>query len=450
MATRVALISANRHKEPYPVYPLGTAYLKGYLLNNLSDCVVDVVDMNLLSEQDLQQYISEQKPDFLCVSIRNVDGANSLDRRGFLPDYKIIIDSIRQISNAPLIIGGAGFSIFPEVFMEELDADYGIKGEGEKALCQLIIALRNRESKTDIPQLYLKNYVNNKPHNYISSPRVTYESELVEYYWKQSGMLNIQTKRGCPYDCIYCTYPQIDGRCVRTMEIDSIIETIAKAKYDFGVNYWFFTDSVFNIYNSFNIEFVESLIKSDLNISWGAYFSPSNISEEQMSLYKRSGLTHIEFGTESFCDETLSSYGKQFTFDDVLRSSELALKHNVFYSHFLILAGWGETKEQLSATIENSKRLKHTVIFPYIGMRIYPNTLLHKRAVAEGGIDENDDLIDPKYYITKDFDLEQTRISAFATGKAWIFPDTPQDEIVKILKLKRNKKGPLWEYLRKP
>ena len=169
-----------------------------------------------------------------------------------------------------------------------------------------------------------------------------------------------------------------------------------------------------------------------------------------MSLYKRSGLTHIEFGTESFCDETLSSYGKQFTFDDVLRSSELALKHNVFYSHFLILAGWGETKEQLSATIENSKRLKHTVIFPYIGMRIYPNTLLHKRAVAEGGIDENDDLIDPKYYITKDFDLEQTRISAFATGKAWIFPDTPQDEIVKILKLKRNKKGPLWEYLRKP
>ncbi|MEG1553406.1 MAG: lipid biosynthesis B12-binding/radical SAM protein [Rikenellaceae bacterium] len=450
MATKIALVSANRHKEPYPVYPLGTAYLKSYLLNNLKECNIDILDLNIISDLDLQEYIKTQMPDYICISIRNVDGANSLDRRGFMPSYKQVIDVVRSTTNVPIIIGGAGFSIFPELFMMELGVDYGIRGEGERALCELISALRDNSDTKNIAQLYTESYSNKKQCNYILSPHSVYEPTLVEYYWKQSGMLNIQTKRGCPYNCIYCTYPQIDGSCVRTMDIETIIGTMTKAKQDFGVNYWFFTDSVFNICNNYNEEFAEALIKSDLNISWGAYFSPSNITNSQMDMFKRSGLTHIEFGTESLCDETLSAYGKRFTFDDVLRSSELALKYNVFYSHFLILAGWGETKKQLLTTIENSKRLEYTVLFPYIGMRIYPNTKLHQYAINDGVIDISDDLIEPKYYITKDFNLEDVKQEAMKTGKAWIFPDTPQDEIVNTLKLKRNKKGPLWEYLRKP
>ena len=450
MATKVVLISANRHKDPYPVYPLGTAYLKSYLQEYLSDCSVDVLDMNIVSDTDLRKYLTETNPDFVCVSIRNVDGANSLDMRGFLADYKYIIDLIRLSSTAPLIVGGAGFSIFPAVFIKELGADYGIEGEGEAALCELISSIRANKNNDNIQRLYVGGVSNNVKPSYIKSPQAVYEPHLVEYYWKESGMLNIQTKRGCPYNCIYCTYPQIDGRCVRVMDIDSIIETIARAKRDYGVNYWFFTDSVFNISNSYNEAFCEALIKSNLNISWGAYFSPSNMSDTQMALFQRSGLTHIEFGSESFCDETLSAYGKRFTFDEILRCSELALKHNVYYSHFLILAGWGESKDQLSITIENSKKLSHTVIFPYVGMRIYPHTKLYQYAVEEGIIDVENDLITPHYYISKDFDLEQTRSVALDTGKAWIFPDTPQDEIVKTLKIKRNKKGPLWEYLRKP
>ena len=450
MATRIALISANRHKEPYPVYPLGTAYLKGYLLKKLSDCEVDVLDMNLLSVADLQQYISQQMPDYICVSLRNVDGANSLDKRGFLQYYKRLVDSIRLKSDAPLIIGGSGLSIFPDIFFYELNADYAITGEGENALCDLIEALRNGNEITHIPKLYSMNSVNTSQCKFISAPSAYYEPKLIEYYWKQSGMLNIQTKRGCPYNCIYCTYPLIDGTHVRTMDIDSIVETIAKSKQDYGINYWFVTDSVFNIKNSFNISFAEELIRRNLNISWGAYFSPSNITRDQMSVYKQSGLTHIEFGTESFCDETLQDYGKRFTFNDVINTSELALEHNVFYSHFLILGGWGETKEQLLQTIDNSKHLKYTVIFPYVGMRIYPNTSLYTKALKEGIIEKENDLIEPAYYLRKDFDLEATRKLALETKKAWIFPDQPQDKLVETLKLKRNKKGPLWEYLRKP
>ena len=443
MAVNIAMVSANRHKDPYPVYPLGTAYLKSYIQSEIKDSKVDIFDMNMISDEELTNTLKESEYDIICVSIRNVDGANSLDRRGFLPGYKQIVDAIRKATNAPLVIGGAGFSIFPEVFMKELGADFGIKGEGESALSALITDLTSGKVVRDIPNLFVREECRNRCCSYIQSPQADYEATLVDYYWKQSGMLNIQTKRGCPYNCIYCTYPEIDGRRVRTMNIDSVIETISKAKLDFGANYWFFTDSVFNINDSFNMEFAEALAKSKLNISWGAYFSPSRLTDEQMALFKRSGLTHIEFGTESFCDQTLDAYGKKFTFDEVLRCSELALKHNVFYSHFLILAGWGETRDHLLRSIENSKCLRHTVIFPYVGMRIYPNTKLCEYAIKENVISMDDNLIEPKYYINNDFDLEFTREIAKATGKAWIFPDEPQDELVNVLKLKKNKKGPL-------
>lgn len=450
MGTKVALISANRHKEPYPVYPLGTAYLKSYIEQHVVDCKVDVVDMNLFSEIELQNYLIAQSPDFVCISIRNVDGANSLDRRGFLPYYKRIVDVVRRSTTKPIIVGGAGFSIFPEVFMRELGADYGIVGEGEGPLCELISVLGAGRDIGQVPYLFTRDKTSIDNNSYIKSPQAVYEPQLIEYYWRESGMLNIQTKRGCPYNCIYCTYPQIDGRCVRTMDIGSIVETIAKTKRDFGVNYWFFTDSVFNINDRYNVELAEALVKSGVNISWGAYFAPKGISDDQMALYKASGLTHIEYGTESFCDATLEAYGKRFTFDDVLRCSDLALKHNVFYSHFLILAGWGESREQLRTTISNSEKLRHTVIFPYVGMRIYPGTELHKYAVEDGVVDVMDDLMEPHYYITKDFDLDWTKQQAQSTAKAWIFPDTPQEELVNVLKFKRNKKGPLWEYLRRP
>ena len=97
--------------------------------------------------------------------------------------------------------------------------------------------------------------------SYLPAIEVEFEPELTGYYWKRSGMLNIQTKRGCPYECIYCSYPHIDGRCVRTMDPEIIAENILRAKRDYGINYLFFTDSVFNIRPEYNVRLAETLIR---------------------------------------------------------------------------------------------------------------------------------------------------------------------------------------------
>ena len=86
-----------------------------------------------------------------------------------------------------------------------------------------------------------------------------------------------------------------------------------------------------------------------------------------------------------------------------MRASRLALDNGVYYAHFLILGGYGDTREHVRETIENSRRLEYTVMFPYAGMRIYPHTRLAELAAREGVIGPDDDLLAPAYYIAPDF-----------------------------------------------
>jgi len=447
----LALISANRLADPYPVYPIGISYLRTYLKEHLDWLDVFLLDMNLISVENLETILKETPPDYIGISIRNIDGANSLDKTSFIPGYSEIMKAVRRNSKAPVIMGGAGFSIFPAILFDLLKPDYGIAGEGEESLRQLLTALESGGDISGIEGLISNEKGILNPHkNYLNSLNLSFDENLSYFYWEKSGMLNIQTKRGCCYHCIYCSYPIIDGRKVRTLDTDLIVGTLERLSRDKGINYVFFTDSVFNIHNDYNAELAEKIIKSGIKINWGAYFSPHNLTEDLLSTFKRAGLKHIEFGTESLCTEQMHRYGKTFSFEDVLLNSERCLKYNIYYAHFLILGGIGETEKTLRETMENSKKIRYTVFFPYIGMRIYPGTALQAMAIRDGIISPHDSLLEPTYYLSKDFNLEECKRMTAETGKAWVFPDDPLADDIDLMRVVKKKKGLIWEYLRKP
>ncbi len=449
---KIILISANTHKIPYPVYPLGISYLKTYLERTAPQWQVEMLDCNVDTKETIGAALKDE-PLMVGISLRNADGANSLDRGDFLEEYRRLTDFVRATCSAPIVLGGAAFSMFPQKFMEALDADFGITGEGEESLRRLVESLAEGVIDKSIEGLVWRNgegICANGRSCYLQKLEVEFDSRLVDYYWLNSGMLNIQTQRGCPYNCIYCSYPIIEGRSVRALEAEAVVESIVRLKREKGVDYFFFTDSVFNIEREYNVRFAEALIRAGVKISWGAYFAPRGIDNETMSLFAHSGLSHIEFGTESMSDECLEKYGKAFSVSDIMATSKTALDNNVFYAHFLIFGGYGETSKTVRETIENSQKIRHSVFFPYIGMRIYPHTGLQNVALREGVITAEDDLFAPQYYIADDFDLGKTREMANETGKAWIFPDDPMSSLMDEMRLRRRKKGPLWEYLRKP
>ena len=446
---KLIFVSANRHTEPYPVYPLGISYLHSFLAIHMPSVEISIFDFLTGSNEEYIQQLQKTAPDYVCISLRNIDDVNIYRQESFVAQYKQIVNDTRVFSKSVIIIGGAGFSIYPELLFETLKPDFGIYGEGEVSLYKLISALENNQNYNNIEGLlyYDQGKVSaNKRDSYIKKPLLTLNQPLTDYYWKHSGMINIQTKRGCPYNCIYCTYPLIDGHKVRTLDPDQIVKTLSDLYHTKNIDYVFFTDSIFNICNEFNLELAEKLIAADLKIRWGGYFNFINLDMDLLKKFREAGLRHIEFGTESLSDTILKKYGKPFTVADIIRISEFCNQLEINFAHFLILGGFGETNQTLDETFENSKKINKSVFFPFVGMRIYPGTRLHKIAIREKVVQTDNPLLEPVYYVSRGIDLTSLKARAIQTGKQWIFPDDNRTDIMVKMRQK-DKKGPLWEYL---
>lgn len=445
----VLLISGNQLKIPYPVYPIGLSYLATYLRKYLPEYKVQIFDFNLQSFEDLEQLLKSVKPSFVGISLRNVDNVNIYNTQNFIEYYRSIVTLVRKFSTAKIVIGGAGYSIFPEKLFEYLLPDFGIMGEGEEALAQLLRSFDTNTSFESIEGLvYLSaNSIKaNKRTSYAKNLHLEFEPRLLEYYWKNGGMLNIQTKRGCPYSCDYCSYPVIEGKLSRNLDADLIVENLQKMKSEYKADYVFFTDSVFNISNRYNVELAEKIIKSNVKVKWGAYFTPFNLSTEHLKLFKASGLTHIEFGTDSISEKMLENFNKKFSVQDILDTSKKCHQLGIHFAHFLILGGYKETIATIKETMKNSLRIPPTVFFPTMGVRIYPHTQLCNNALSEGLIKSTDELMNSVYYISDQVNSDEIKQEAKSTGKKWVFMD---EDLGPGMQRMRSKgiKGPLWEYL---
>jgi radical SAM superfamily enzyme YgiQ (UPF0313 family) len=217
-----------------------------------------------------------------------------------------------------------------------------------------------------------------------------------------------------------------------------------------GARYVFIVDSVFNSSARHVTDVCEAILRRNVRLSWGCFLRPQGLTLDLLRLMARAGLSHIEFGSDSFCDEVLAAYQKGLTFEDILQSSEVARQANVDFCHFLISGGPGETIETLWTGFRNSQRLGAGAIMAVVGMRIYPGTLLFERAVQEGQIERSTDLLVPQYYLARGLTAESVfaQIKEFATRSPnWIVGDPSPAYASLVARLRRRGVlGPLWAY----
>lgn len=452
VSSRVLLINVNQCEAPYPVYPLGLSHVAAALTGAGHEA--RLFDMSHEGPQ-LAKVIASFAPDVVGISLRNIDDVDIEKQRFFVPDLINVVQQVKQLVDAPIVIGGSAFSLFPEELLRMSGADYGVRGEGESATCALVGALKANEPIDTIPGLvYRRNgsVVSNDAHSSdsVDVSAAMHPRDLTDFYLRRSSMLNVQTQRGCGYRCCYCTYPLIEGQRFRYRDPKAVVDEIEEARR-LGATYFFVVDSVLNTSREHVLGFCEELIRRELNIGWCCFLRPAGLDDELMSTMARAGLRHVEYGSDSFCDSVLQAYGKGFTFDDILRSSELARAHKVRYAHFLIAGGPSETEQTLREGFDNSRRLRRTVIFPFIGMRLYPGTPLYERAVSEGVVERSQSLLEPCYYVTPSLGEPGIRelLNEFgAESRNWVVGELPP-ELTRIAGQLRAKgvQGPLWEFL---
>ncbi len=447
---KILLVSTNRYAEPAHVYPLGLACIAsasesaGFTVR-VFDCAFDT---------DIGACISSFNPDYIGVSLRNIDDCYIENTRFLLNEALEIVSQVQQLSKVPIILGGSGFSIFPEHILAATHATCGVLGEGEETLVELIKCLSQSGEISSIPGIvYWKG--EKIVQTQIRPPCQTVSvsrsfTPLLKQYIDAAGMLNVQTQRGCGYHCCYCSYPIIEGKQCRFFD-PALIALEFKRIQDAGGKFVFITDSVFNTSVEHVVKVCEELIRHDNCIQFGCFLRPSRLTPDVCALLKRAGLTHIEFGSDSLCDEVLQEYQKGFTFDDIAHASECAYRAGIHYAHFLISGGPGETLQTLQTSFINAQKLKKTVFFPFIGMRIFPQTSLYKRALLEKVISVDTNLLAPQFYLSPHITLDAVKsvLSEYARSSFnWIVgePSPAMKSLMQGLRAK-GVVGPLWEFL---
>jgi radical SAM superfamily enzyme YgiQ (UPF0313 family) len=445
----VLLISANTLTVPYPVYPLGLDHVADALWE---DHDVKIADINALGGvEPLIPIIDSFDPDIIGMSLRNIDNTDQADQQSFVAKYRNLADVIRKHTKAPLVLGGSGFTLFPKEMMDALGADYGIVGEGER-LADLLRSMEEGAPVNGIPGVVTREGSKKIPPPLVGpyGRKHFLKRPHLQYYLKNGGMLNLQTKRGCPFECIYCTYPHIEGRKLRLMPPEAAAEEALRLQAA-GAKYFFITDSVFNSHTDHSMAVAEAFISAEVKIPWGAFFAPMKPPKRYFELMARAGLSHAEFGTESMCDTVLKKYGKPFRTKDIFIAHQAAIDAGLYVSHFFLLGGPGENSTSIDETLNNILKLTRSVFFFFPAIRIYPHTDLYDMAVAEGQISSFTPLLEPCFYGSQEIPRNEilAQLLKHAKGRPnWVVGSGGESTAGIVSRLyERGHTGPLWEHL---
>jgi radical SAM superfamily enzyme YgiQ (UPF0313 family) len=422
-AVRVLLISANTETMNMPTLPLGPASVAAAT----ESAGHDVFLLDLMFQPDAQSAATDAVRDFrpqaIGVSVRNIDDQAMANPHFLLPPVREIVAACRGVSNAPIILGGAGYSIFPESALRYLGADMGIQGEGEAAFPALLERIGGGADVSDLTGICL-------PGRPAQARRFTRDLDDLPLpeprLWIPAGAgrgdlwVPVQSRRGCPMDCTFCSTSLIEGRSVRRRSPARVVRWLA-ALNDAGCRNFNFVDNTFNLPPSYAKELCSRIIEAGLEITFWAIIYPQWVDAELAQLMSRAGCRQVSLGFESGSDRILRGLNKRFSRQGVQAASKLFQEAGMARWGFLLLGAPGETRDTVEESLAFADSLKLEALNVTAGIRIYPHTPLARTALAEGVTERDADLLSPCFYLAAGLrEWLPERVAAYKASRPWV------------------------------
>ncbi len=425
---RVLLVSTNTERQPYPVVPNGLAAVASSLDRAGHD--VRLLDLcfarsPVTAAADAARRFS---PDVIGVSVRNIDNSDAVALRHYTPEAAAVVRALRAAAphGCRLVAGGAAFGVAPEALFAELDVDYAVAGDGERASVALIAALAAEADPGVIPGLVRSSdgAITFTPPgedadlDSLPAPSLARWVDLKRYQ-RHGATVPVQTKRGCVYRCVYCTYRNVEGFGYRTRSPALVADEIAELRRDAGVRHVDFVDSTFNSPPGHAIEVCEELARRRLGVQLDTTnFTPATVPRELLSAMRAAGFRTLGITAESASDTVLDRLEKGFTAAKAREVAERVERAGIRALWIFLVGGPGETDATLEETLSFAAwRLRRgDAVYLTVGLRIYPGTTLHRIALAEGVVGASDTLLSPSFYFSPALRFESAiaRLRRFA------------------------------------
>ncbi len=148
---KVALINTNRMQPP--VAPIALDYVAEAL--HSAGHAIELLDLCWEEDPDaaIRRFFKDARFGLIGMTLRNTDDCAFTSGQSFLPGFVELVQAVRENSDAPIVVGGVGFSVMPERVLELSGADFGIWGEGEFVLPELASRLEDKMPHLDLPNL---------------------------------------------------------------------------------------------------------------------------------------------------------------------------------------------------------------------------------------------------------------------------------------------------------
>lgn len=405
------------------VPPIGPAYITGSMVAAGHDVsAVDAVG------ESLEQYT--RLPGYENVLVHGLTGPEIVERipvevdviaiSGMFsvewPITKPIIETIRDaFPDALIVIGGEHVTAAPRFSLDNCQAiDVGVLGEGEETMLELldvysrggplgdvsgIVYRSNGEIRHTAPRARIRDIDEIAPPAWELWPVENYIDRELTHGVNLGRSMPILASRGCPYQCTFCSSPQMWKPLWRARDPELLVAEMKQYMQRYDVTNFDFYDLTAIVKKDWIVKFCRLLEEENLDITWQLPSGTRSeaIDEEVGELLYRSGCRSMNYAPETGSQEELKRIKKKVKVDRMLVSMKAVHKQGVQIKVNFIFGLPGQTWRDVRQTFKFFAKLAWIGVddiacFPYSP---YPGTELFDQLVESGRI-----TVDEEYFIS--------------------------------------------------
>ncbi len=354
--------------------------------------IIDMEADRLTVEEAVQKTIS-MHPDVVGITVHATAAYNNARQ---------IMDRLKKLDpEITLIVGGHHATFLPEQILND-GFDIVALGEGDRTIAEVVRKIESGMSLDDVAGIAFRSegkYVRTHPRQLISSldelPLPAFDLiERQKYrfltFGRNETVACIETSRGCPYGCDFCSVTPTWGYRRRNKSNSRILEEMELAE-KYGYSWIFFTDDIFLLPQNLKerMALLGSIRERGIRIQWIAQMRADAIARnpEFIPPAVEAGLRVAALGVESGSREVLKKMRKRIRQSDTEKAvSELDRNGVITLLSFMMGAPYEGVRDMLS-TAKLGFRLagmgadvaQFTVYTPLPGTDVFREAVEHNR-----------------------------------------------------------------------
>lgn len=378
----VSLPENKRHLGVIP--PLSLAYVAAIL--ERAGCKVKLIDasaLNLTKEKTASE-LREFNPEFVGFTSSTIDFHNTLDWIRYL----------KERLKLPTLIGGIQLSVYPRETLSHQAIDYGVIGEAEESLPQLLDCLVNKQDLSQVKGICYRdegriNITGPRPPSRdldqcpFPARHLLPNDRYYSLISKTKNFTAMLTSRGCCYRCIFCDNQTILYRC---RSPKNVVDEMEHCQNLFKINEIDIFDALFSIDPDRVIKICREIKRRRLKLRWAFRTRVDLVTEKMLEEAQQAGCRRIYYGIESADEEILKNINKNVTIELVKKITSLTKEKGIETFGYFMFGNPGDNKD----TIRKTVRLMLELPLDYVQISPVfapPNTALYEMLKRQIGKD---------------------------------------------------------------